>query len=40
MELRLDNASHMRAEMDKTRIGLGIMQAKGDVDVFVSPRVL
>jgi hypothetical protein len=40
MEIRLDEKSHMKVEMDMLRIGLGVLHAKGDVDIFASPRSL
>jgi hypothetical protein len=40
VDLRLDDKSQLKAEMDMQRIGLGIAHVKGDLDVFVTPRGL
>lgn len=36
--IEFDPNSKSRGEMDMTRIGLGIIHAKGDFDVIVKPR--
>jgi hypothetical protein len=40
VDLRLDEKSQLKAEMDMQRIRLGIAHVKGDLDVFVAPRGL
>jgi hypothetical protein len=40
MNIERDETANMHVDLDMQRIGLGILHAKGDVNVLVSPRNL